>query len=124
MGPRQSVEQPPEQQAYMQTGTDMRSTSSGFHFIELHTQTALTAGVSFMLLVAAAVVFYWMMARRARRREAARRLSSQVEMSQMKPSFSTMVQPEVLMELRGMEQPVAVISGVQRQAALGFMPRV
>jgi hypothetical protein len=124
---KRSVEESPGQQVHSQTGADMRTTSSGFHFLEFHVTTALTTGVSLMLLLGAAAMLYWLMARRARRREAARRQSGQptyVEVGQLKPGYSAAGQPEVLMDYRGMEQPMAVISGVPRQSALGFMPRV
>jgi hypothetical protein len=124
MGPRQSVQEP-EQQAYMKTSQDMRSSSSGFHLIEVHTKTAMTAGVSMMLLVCVALGAYalWRMRRRrARQRELAMRHFSRME---MRPSFDMRPKPEPFMELREqMEQPVAVIPGVLRHQSLGFVPRV
>jgi hypothetical protein len=47
-----------------------------------------------------------------------------MEMVPVKTGFGAVNQPEMIMEFRGVEQPMAMVSGVPRQSALGYMPRV
>ena len=72
MGNRQPVARP-QPQAYMKTSQDMRSTSTGFHLLEIHTATAVKAGTTVLVLLAVAVrcfLLWRRMVRRAAAREA------------------------------------------------------
>jgi hypothetical protein len=130
MGPRHSVEPLPEKVAYMETKQDMSSSSTGFHLVELHVNTAVKTSVTILAVLGVAAAVFWWISRRSARREAARRAarnSTMVEMG-MAPvvtGYGAGLQPEArIVEIREADQPRTMVTAVPRQSALGFIPRV